>query len=114
MDAHLIPTAPDVGPYLQADAERRFPGGAAIKAQFEIPRPGFSVTVLFGPSGSGKTTALRLLAGLERADRGAIQVDGSYLVERRAPHPPAHPRPGIWASCPRPTTCSRTSAWRRT
>ncbi len=90
MDAHLIPTAPEGGPYLQADAERRFPDGAAIKAQFEIPRPGFSVTVLFGPSGSGKTTALRLLAGLERADRGAIQVDGSYWsnAERHIHLPP--------------------------
>ena len=72
MDAHLT----SGGPYLQAQAERRFPGGATVEARFEIPRPGFSVTVLFGPSGSGKTTALRLLAGLERADRGAIRVEG--------------------------------------
>lgn len=72
MDAPLIPA----GPYLQAEAERRFPSGATIEARFDIPRPGFSVTVLFGPSGSGKTTALRLLAGLERADRGSIRMAG--------------------------------------
>jgi len=72
VDAHLSPGAP----FLQAEAERRFPRGATIEARFEIPEPGFSVTVLFGPSGSGKTTALRLLAGLERADRGAIRVGG--------------------------------------
>jgi molybdate transport system ATP-binding protein len=77
VDAHLIAAAPDSDPYLQAAAERRFPGGATIEARFEVPRSGFSVTVLFGPSGSGKTTALRLLAGLERADRGSIQVDGT-------------------------------------
>ena len=90
MDAHLIPAALDVGPYLQADAERRFPGGATIEARFEIPRPGFSVTVLFGPSGSGKTTALRLLAGLERADRGSIRVGGEAWsdADRRIHRPP--------------------------
>jgi len=90
VDTHLIPAAPDDGPYLRADAERRFPRGATIEARFEIPRPGFSVTVLFGPSGSGKTTALRLLAGLEPADRGTIQVGGEAWsdVDRRIHLPP--------------------------
>src|ERR1051325_5439820 len=31
---------------------------------------------LLGPSGCGKTTALRLVAGFDRPDRGAIVVDG--------------------------------------
>src|SRR5262245_1030318 len=31
--------------------------------------------VLVGPSGSGKTTALRMLAGLEEVDAGAILID---------------------------------------
>lgn len=66
MDAHLI-----------SDAGHHFPGGATVEARFDIPRPGFSVTVLFGPSGSGKTTVLRLLAGLERAGRGTIRVGGT-------------------------------------
>ncbi|HEY7018561.1 MAG TPA: ATP-binding cassette domain-containing protein, partial [Gaiellaceae bacterium] len=30
--------------------------------------------VLVGPSGSGKTTALRMLAGLEEVDAGAILI----------------------------------------
>jgi molybdate transport system ATP-binding protein len=66
VDAHLI-----------CNAERHFARGLTIEARFEIPQPGFSVTVLFGPSGSGKTTALRLLAGLERADRGILRFGGS-------------------------------------
>jgi multiple sugar transport system ATP-binding protein len=32
--------------------------------------------VLLGPTGAGKTTTLRLIAGLERPDRGAISIDG--------------------------------------
>ncbi len=32
--------------------------------------------VLVGPSGSGKTTALRMLAGLEEVDAGAIKIGG--------------------------------------
>jgi multiple sugar transport system ATP-binding protein len=32
--------------------------------------------VLLGPTGAGKTTSLRLVAGLERADEGAVRIGG--------------------------------------
>ncbi|MFN3572814.1 MAG: sulfate/molybdate ABC transporter ATP-binding protein [Phenylobacterium sp.] len=35
---------------------------------------------LLGPSGSGKTTLLRVLAGLERPDRGAVRFQGEDLL----------------------------------
>ena len=73
MDAHLNAD----GPQLLANADHRYGDGTTIEARFEIPQPGFSVTVLFGPSGSGKTTALRLLAGLERTHRGSIRFGGA-------------------------------------
>ena len=37
-------------------------------------------TVIFGPSGSGKSTLLRLLAGLDRPDRGRVVLDHEQLT----------------------------------
>jgi sulfate transport system ATP-binding protein len=43
---------------------------------------------LLGPSGSGKTTLLRLIAGLDRPDRGSVVLDGRDMdgVPARARH----------------------------
>jgi len=46
--------------------------------------PGEFFTML-GPSGSGKTTTLRLIAGFERPDSGAIELDG-LDVSRNPPY----------------------------
>ena len=35
---------------------------------------------LLGPSGCGKTTTLRLIAGFERPDEGAIRIDGADVA----------------------------------
>jgi sulfate transport system ATP-binding protein len=47
---------------------------AAANVSFEAPAG--RITSLLGPSGSGKTTILRLIAGLEEPDEGAITIDG--------------------------------------
>jgi putative spermidine/putrescine transport system ATP-binding protein len=49
-------------------------------------RPG-ELLALLGPSGCGKTTALRMLAGFEHPDSGAVLVDGEDIT-----HVPAHRR----------------------
>ncbi len=36
--------------------------------------------VLLGPTGAGKTTTLRLIAGLERPEAGAVLIDGSNVT----------------------------------
>jgi multiple sugar transport system ATP-binding protein len=36
--------------------------------------------VLLGPTGAGKTTTLRLVAGLERPDTGAVSIDGRAVT----------------------------------
>jgi multiple sugar transport system ATP-binding protein len=37
--------------------------------------------VLLGPTGAGKTTTLRLIAGLERPDRGNVMIQGRVVTE---------------------------------
>jgi len=46
---------------------------------FDVPEATF--TVLLGPSGCGKSTVLRLIAGLETASGGNIQIGGREVLE---------------------------------
>lgn len=59
-----------------------------IRARFLLTRPSFTldvdlalavngITVLQGESGCGKTTVLRCLAGLEKPNKGFLQVNGT-------------------------------------
>ncbi len=48
--------------------------------------PGGELVALLGPSGSGKTSLLRIIAGLERADRGQVLFEGEDATERDARH----------------------------
>jgi sulfate transport system ATP-binding protein len=38
--------------------------------------PAGSLTALLGPSGGGKSTLLRIIAGLEQADEGRVEIEG--------------------------------------
>jgi putative ABC transport system ATP-binding protein len=49
--------------------------GALRGVDLELP-PG-TFTALVGPSGSGKSTLLRLLACVDRPDKGSIEIDGT-------------------------------------
>jgi multiple sugar transport system ATP-binding protein len=63
-------------------ATRIYPGThlAAVDAlDLEIADGEFMVLV--GPSGSGKTTALRMLAGLEEVDAGAVLIGGRDVTD---------------------------------
>ncbi len=52
-----------------------------LDASFRAPN---GCVALFGPSGSGKSTIVRLLAGLERPERGRIVIGGRTLVDTEA------------------------------
>jgi ABC-type Fe3+/spermidine/putrescine transport system ATPase subunit len=62
------------------DVARSFaPGTAAVAGvSFDLERG--ELLCLLGPSGCGKTTLLRIIAGLETADRGAVRFDGRDLA----------------------------------
>ena len=60
--------------------------GASLEAA-----PG-EIVCLFGPSGCGKKTLLRLAAGLERLQEGAVKLDGAALATPEASIP-AEKRP---------------------
>src|SRR5919197_54528 len=63
-------------------ASRIYPGTAlpAVDA-LDLHIDDGEFMVLVGPSGSGKTTALRMLAGLEEVDAGAILIGGRDVTD---------------------------------
>ena len=58
-------------------------GGSAVRAldgvELLIERGRF--TAVMGPSGSGKSTLLHCLAGLDRPDRGVVEIDGFDITQ---------------------------------
>ena len=63
-------------------ATRIYPGTdiPAVDA-FDLEIADGEFMVLVGPSGSGKTTALRMLAGLEEVDAGAVMIGGRDVTD---------------------------------
>jgi ABC-type sugar transport system ATPase subunit len=55
-------------------------GGSTILRDISFDVSDGEFCVLVGPSGCGKSTILRLIAGLERPDRGEIAIDGASVA----------------------------------
>jgi spermidine/putrescine transport system ATP-binding protein len=64
--------------------EKRFGDVVAVNG-IDMEIPGGEFFTMLGPSGCGKTTTLRLIAGFERPDSGAIKLDGVDM-SRTPPH----------------------------
>jgi sulfate transport system ATP-binding protein len=58
-----------------ANVSKNF-GATSVLKNVSLEIPSGSLTALLGPSGGGKTTLLRVIAGLERADAGRVEIDG--------------------------------------
>jgi ABC-type nitrate/sulfonate/bicarbonate transport system ATPase subunit len=54
--------------------------GRLVLAGIDLEAPWGGVVAVVGPNGSGKTTLLRIIAGLERPDRGIVRVGGRALL----------------------------------
>jgi sn-glycerol 3-phosphate transport system ATP-binding protein len=77
MTSHLIVSAPGLGSATVrlTEVSRRWGGVTALDA-ISIDVAAGSFTVLLGPSGCGKTTCLRIIAGLETASGGRVEIGG--------------------------------------
>src|SRR5687767_12184814 len=71
-------------PVVLEGVTKRYPGGWTLgPLDLDVTRG--ETLALLGPSGCGKSTILRLLAGLVRADRGRLRVDGIELTPATVP-----------------------------
>jgi molybdate transport system ATP-binding protein len=70
-------------------------GGFSLEAAFDQPAP--STLALVGENGAGKTTLLRLIAGLEKIERGRVTFDSAIWSDAAAGvHVPAGRRGVGW------------------
>ncbi len=69
------------GPVLRVDALGKSFGGIAAVDGVSFAVEAGEIFALLGPSGCGKTTLLRLIAGLDVPDEGAIAIDGADMTD---------------------------------
>jgi len=76
------------------DIAKDFGGRRVVDDVSLTVMPG-QVTCLLGPSGCGKSTTLRIIAGVERQDRGTILVDGQLVSDADVSLPPEQRNIGL-------------------
>jgi len=67
------------------DVNKKFGDFVALE-NISVSIPNGQLTALLGPSGGGKSTLLRIIAGLEFADSGQVEIDGvdaTYLTPQK-------------------------------
>ena len=82
-------------PALRCRGLRKQFGDKAVVADVSFTVPAGDILALVGPSGCGKTTLLRLIAGFERLDGGAVEIDGQTMADDTRHVPPEGRRVGM-------------------
>jgi iron(III) transport system ATP-binding protein len=90
----LTETDKPVGVAVAVSGLEKSLGGRVVLSSVSLTVETGSLTAILGASGSGKTTLLRLIAGLERPDRGAISLAGRIVDSSREHTPPERRRIG--------------------
>ena len=72
-------------------------GGTPVLRGLDLEVAPGSLVAVLGASGSGKTTLLRILCGFERADSGAVEIDGRLVAGAGVHVPPEKRRIGYVA-----------------
>lgn len=70
-------------------------GHGPVLAGVSVVAAPASTLVLLGPSGCGKTTLLRVIAGLERPQRGSVRIGGTPVADDNVFVPPERRRVGM-------------------
>lgn len=88
-----LPTA-EAPALVVSDLHKSFSGLRVVRElSFEARNGEF--LALLGPSGCGKTTTLRMIAGLERQDRGIIEIAGAMVASDHLSVPAERRRVGM-------------------
>lgn len=75
-------------PRLQVDHLSRTFAGRRVVDEVSFAVPAGQVACLLGPSGCGKSTTLRIVAGVDQQDTGAIRADGRVIADETTFLPP--------------------------
>ncbi len=80
--------------HLSAEGLWKGYGAKPVLRGLDLQVPAGSLTAVLGLSGCGKTTLLRVIAGFERAERGAVRLGGVTLDDGGSYVPPERRRIG--------------------